>query len=556
MAKWCAAPVWSARVRRRCAAAPIRLGHFLVVHINCIKNDLAMIGNVSVDCPLTRFAIECLSRRLDIKVCLNFEEWCEFEDNLPVNLLDPNNLPHTDDAQLLAQFADIPQEFYKNRRIIRFNLYRERARRARLSGDFNKFQPIPRRDDKQFSRMSEEDFKTSVSEWKLNNPVDVVVNQEILDAYTATPHFYLKAHIHSIVASCDLSVRDTLLTRGSKLKRDYDKLHHTNSWLYSMVRKAKMLTHMDDKLLPPCTTVKDAVDRLSANLDISPPQSNIPSNLKTKEMRVMVECISHRYHENKKLSIQLSSLEHDVRCHKTNRHRNCDKSYFSMEFLGEDLAGHIFAHCKVYGAVNLLRTCKEFSLNGDLKGILPHLSVRWIPGIFPHFTAPSPESRDGAYVINGQLLHTYVDFVISGDANDKTRDILTSFEHSTPDERWDPNEVKSHICGASKWSTPTPVTDTNLRDDITKKMDFELYSTRVPGTLPLRQPENSVVQCDEVVDERRFRRRIPHEYFFRQPIRCTFDLVDAEKLQEFFSKRIYGPVPQGACQPTNSRPRY
>ena len=140
-----------------------------------------------------------------------------------------------------------------------------------------------------------------------------------------------------------------------------------------------------------------------------------------------------------------------------------------------------------------LRVCRDFSKMEALKKLLPHLSVRHIPGVFPHTIEEGADGPLTNYVAKNTLSHVYVDLAITGKV-----DCTPERTRATP----------TH-------AQPLQAQFNELLQSQRSRMNDEARN------------RNSRTAAEEEVNKSDFRRRLSHETFFSTPIECSFDLVSA-----------------------------
>lgn len=141
-----------------------------------------------------------------------------------------------------------------------------------------------------------------------------------------------------------------------------------------------------------------------------------------------------------------------------------------------------------------LRVCRDFSKMEVLKKLLPHLSVRHIPGVFPHTIEEGVDGPLTNYVAKNTLSHVYADLAITGKVDCTPERVRTTKTHAQPLDAQFSHQLQSQR----------------------SQMKYEAMN------------RNSRTAAEEEVNESDFRRRLSHETFFSTPIECTFDLVFAD----------------------------
>lgn len=321
--------------------------------------------------------------------------------------------------------------------------------------------------------------------------IDCTYTKTELNARCVASYERVFALCRSLVESTDLSFsveRNTI----NQLKSVYSKLQNDDKQLYWKIKQGKLLTaEINDshyspmKKLPACRTVHCCVLRLQKSIiqviDSQPSRYWLHSSrhLNIDGGRQFAKMVKRRHVVREAVDKRLAILKRRADHHNALRHAKVGV-VLSDDFLGADLLGHIFEFCGLKEAIQLMRVNKEFSKNEALRGLLPHLSIRHVPGVFPHANISGIN-----YTTNHKKVAVYVDFVVSGSRNSN-----------------------------------------NLSDSFPKIEPKILH-----GRGEIKLDENKVKARhapDEIINDDNFRTRISHEHFFNTPIFCNIDLVSAE----------------------------
>lgn len=315
---------------------------------------------------------------------------------------------------------------------------------------------------------------------------DRALSQADLDSHRTVNYNKVAALCRSMLQSTDLSF--SMNNEVGGLQDLYLKLHRNDEKMYRQVRKAKLLTHEitdgNMRLMPTCKTIRSCMTRLQKHIVeiIKNPSRTLLQTWRSmdvdeaQQFAIMVEL---RRELRVKLNKRLVEVKSKVDHHNALRHAKVGV-VLSDDFIGADLLGQIFSFCTFGEAVQLMRVNKEFLKNESLKELLPRLSIRHFPEVFPHAAIGGNE-----YILSHKKVSVYVDFVICGSRNSSTAS--TSFQSTKP----------KVLCNRTA-----------------QAIDAKKVKARY-------SPE-------EIVDEDRFRERVPHENFFSTPIVCKIDLVSAE----------------------------
>ena len=135
---------------------------------------------------------------------------------------------------------------------------------------------------------------------------------------------------------------------------------------------------------------------------------------------------------------KLKAFENRVQLHVEARRNRADQ-FFSYNFLGQDIVLAIadFVGYKYIPRVLLLGTA--FSRDDGIKKLLPHLSVRCVPGLFPHGTESIPGIGHCSVVSKNTHVHVVIDLAITG-----TRRSGISYstdQHASESAGWSDNPV-------------------------------------------------------------------------------------------------------------------
>lgn len=293
-------------------------------------------------------------------------------------------------------------------------------------------------------------------------------------------------------------VRRDIERDGKKLLQMYAKIGRITAAIFDTITTYKLMSHAPSfsasasqtALMPTCKTIAEGIGRLRAALQQK--SSTLPSDVRSR----LIQYMMGRHTAIQKAQSVWLELQERIDVHVNFRYG----SSFSWltDKIGTDLLGQIMDFVDFRSASACLKTCKEMNSITHLKTLLPHLSVRWVPGVFPHVVAPSIEPGECGYIARKTLVHLYTDFVIKGP---KRTDAASARLQTTPTEQPE---------GAN------PGFQTR-EDRLRKKRDEDSRAARESE--------------DETPDASRFRRRLGHETFFGTPIKCAYDLVFADTLE-------------------------
>ena len=293
-------------------------------------------------------------------------------------------------------------------------------------------------------------------------------------------------------------VRHDIERDGKELLEMYAKIGRITKAIFGTIATYKLMSHAPSfsasasqtALMPTCKTISEGIGRLRSALQQK--SSTLPADTRLR----LIQFMMGRHTWIQKAQSTWLELQERIDVHVNFR----SKSSFSYltDKIGTDLLGQIMEFVDFRSASVCLKTCKEMSNMNHLKTLLPHLSVRWVPGVFPHVVAPSIEPGECGYIARKTLVHLYTDFVIKGA---KRTDAASVRLQTTPTEQPEGGNPGLQF----------------REDRLRKKKDEDSRAARESE--------------DETPDASRFRRRLGHEAFFGTPIKCAYDLVFADTLE-------------------------
>tara|TARA_B110001450_G_scaffold256500_1_gene287245 strand:+ start:262 stop:1407 length:1146 start_codon:yes stop_codon:yes gene_type:complete len=235
-------------------------------------------------------------------------------------------------------------------------------------------------------------------------------------------------------ASC-YGVRRNIQSYAKQLNAMYAKVGRMTQAIFDMIKSCRFFTHAPPfsachsnmTLLPACKTVVEGIERLRAALQQK--STTLSEEMRLRIIRYMM--VRHATIETARTN--WLELQEHIDAHVNLRSKSAF-SWLSIESIGFDLLAQLMQFVDFRSASMCLQTCKEFSKFDFLKDRLPHLSVRWDPGVFPHVMAPSIETGECGYIASNTLVHLYTDFVITGI---KRTDPASVRIQTTPTEKLD-----------------------------------------------------------------------------------------------------------------------
>lgn len=179
--------------------------------------------------------------------------------------------------------------------------------------------------------------------------------------------------------------------------------------LINVVVKNRLFCQTDTKTgeLQHAYTVSNAIKFLRDNLKVE--SHTLSKNVRTRFTALMLKC----YTLMQKAKLELKSMEFDVGVHVRARVQR-GGTYLSYDFLGGDVIVRIAEHSGWRNCATLLKVASDFSVDTQLKRMLPHLSVRRVPGLYPHSVEYIPGIGLCDVVCKNTLVHVVVDLCITG----------------------------------------------------------------------------------------------------------------------------------------------
>lgn len=313
------------------------------------------------------------------------------------------------------------------------------------------------------------------------------------------------ALIELALGRCEIDFRATRQADADSLLTLYERIDKYTKVALGVVHAHKVLTHSPEgqSLYPTCKTVDDAVGRFKLCMGFS--------SVCAADRKLLSRHLRLRFETVRLAEPALRRLQGDVQEHVAARKA---KGRCLLLEVADDVLLQIGAKLNYRAAAACLRCCRHFAQSEQLRELLPHLSIRHLPGALPHEIAPENGSEVG-FLARGTLAHTYVDLVITGEARDDADSVRlqTTPVHAALPPAWQTYALRSEQKKARKDEAER---DARLADE-------------------------------EAVGEGRFRRRLSHECFFATPLRCTAELVFAD---------THTAVPGHGGFPATSLPRW
>ena len=320
------------------------------------------------------------------------------------------------------------------------------------------------------------------------------VNAKNCDISNRTMRFSkIKRRVGVLLGMCEIPFRSRgdIGVQIGKVLDAYEKIEILTCEIFKIIRDYNILTHETTSNsveieLEPCQSSVECKSRFASSLKR---YSKLPEFVRTK----LIKCIMARYASTVVANRVLGEVEKRIEIHVSAR-RKRNYSWLSTDKIGIDILGKVTEFVDFRSAAACTRSCSELRNLENLRVLLPHLSIRWIPGEFPHVIAPSTDTAYCGFISRKTLVHVYTDLIVTGTRRDDPDSIMLQ---TTPSE----NEQEEPIYMSR-------VERINIRNDMHSRA--KRHTT------------------DGIEDTTRFRRRLGHEAFFSTPIKCSYDLVFAD----------------------------
>jgi hypothetical protein len=283
------------------------------------------------------------------------------------------------------------------------------------------------------------------------------------------------------------------------LYASFETMYRVHSALVSVVLKQHSLERTESR--PAVANVNDTLVRIREMLTPESEQLN-----KQTRQKVLSQMMVNQ-HRFESIKHDLDALKRKVAQHVQERVAR-GRSLLSTDTLDADCLMKVLEFVDYRSASACLSTCRFMRDEQEIRKLMPHLSFRNIPGIFPHKVAPGIDGGNCNYIAKKALTHVYVDLAITGMRR---------------------NDAESVRLQTTREHTPR---DTSVYRSRAELQDIAEEDKRMAAR---KAPE-------ETVDESRFRRRLCHESFFSTPIECSFSLVCAITHEEIPGSRGASPL--------------
>ena len=317
---------------------------------------------------------------------------------------------------------------------------------------------------------------------------------------------HVKRELGRLVGLCDIAFRST------RIKQEADeavekfmaiiKLQYALYFGFSTIK----LFHAKDNT-PAVKSVSDTIGRIRGLLRAD------NTSLSNEDRQKVFKYIMKRECEIRGFEAARKSLSTKVQLHISERLKR-GVCWLTINSLDQDVLFKIIEFVGFRSASSFMRTCKEAMNTQELKKLLPHLSVRHVIGQFPHVVNPGIDGSNCNFVVRKTLVHVFVDLAITGT------------------KRTDPESVRLQKTAQHR------------------AVQGHVHVDREPSRREIDKDntQKSKRACKEQeVDDSRYRRRLAHEMFFSTPIKCSFQLVNADDNT---------PINEDGCMPLLSMPKW
>lgn len=198
-----------------------------------------------------------------------------------------------------------------------------------------------------------------------------------------------------------------------------------------------------------------------------------------------------------------------------------------LEWAQDDVMENIFKHLTSASALTLMQTCKQFQQDARLKDRLPHLRIRSIVGVFPHYRTISRDRSDIAagkskpvvrnFVVARQAVRLYLDFVIQTMRSVPLKKL--------PRKDGLDNTLFDH--DDDEFETP-PEAQANRGPQVTTHDGTEWNRKQALAGQRRRKEWMNMDGPEEVHDRYLYMRRVDQSRYFDGPLQCTVKLVYAD----------------------------
>ena len=279
-------------------------------------------------------------------------------------------------------------------------------------------------------------------------------------------------------------VEQTAATAVGQFRKSWEM----TEMLFEMMARKFMLTRAPSTTtigapLTPCKTTTEAEYRLKAA--IAAQRGNSRQVLNNTERTHFVTFTLGRQKAHDEGTRLLDTVRHVVEQHVAKRQQS-DICYLSTGFLGEDCIFYLAQFLEHGDVAACMLTGRDLRSVTFFRNQIPHLSIRKLPGMFPH-------AANGSICVVSKktVSRVVVDLVVCGARRADSPISQETATHKTPEE-----------CPSGR------------EGRLAHKEDINERARR-------RAPE-------ETCDEGMFRKRVPHSMCFSEPIECSLDVVYAD----------------------------
>jgi hypothetical protein len=261
--------------------------------------------------------------------------------------------------------------------------------------------------------------------------------------------------------------------------------------LFEMMGRKYMLTRAQNSStlgapLTPCKTTAEAENRLKRAINTTRGDTRqILNNTERTHFVSFALGMKNAHAEGTKAWKQLRKIVQEHVAKRT----SSGVCYLHTEFLGEDCIFHLAQFLEHGGVAACMLTGRDLRSVSFFRRQIPHLSIRKLPGMFPH----AANGRT-CVVSKKTVSRVVIDLSVCGARRADSRTSQQTLQHKNPE--------------------PVP----SGRD------------ARLAHKVDLNE-RNKRMAPEEACEDGMFRKRVPHSLCFSEPIVCTLDVVYADNHQ-------------------------
>jgi len=348
----------------------------------------------------------------------------------------------------------------------------------------------------------------------------LIVKANALSATCQPTYDTFRAELQRLVSRCDAAFRTSLNDKSLTLSTPDHALNlyrcacNSRCYILSYIKRCRLLYMRLDEGDPHKTKADyfDAVPMMDVGYAAQVVAAHMQSlsHLPDNGCRMHVPTLLKQYRLFASAEECFRQIEVRVAHHALLRSRSSTESWLSHDRLPGDVLSRIAQSAGVRAVSCWARTCRAFSGCEELREPMPHLSVRHVPGVFPHDVRRTSQGATCNCVSKKTMVKVFVDLVVTG------------------------------LCASSDGDASSRRAASCMQTQITRPTRTAMSAGRETSAMRAEQRRQlSMRYCpDELVPESHYRHRLTHETFFSEPIYCAAELVFADTRQ---------PVPAQDC---------